>query len=213
MFGERGCGTGAAPAGSALARAPGTGHRPESAPEFGHFLLDLIALVMQSDQRFEQSGIFPGSWHMVLTRLARRIYDSRPDLQRHFPDRLGKDAVKFLAWMLTCGCAEYGFHHESLHPLREQWQEVLASLPHNRSRLYYQAVLLTMRSSVTLRSGCQTAATASHSPWLCSRRWPWRRSVPAPPRAGALLGYGSVAPAAGFEKNPSCVCQVLQIDQ
>jgi glycosyltransferase involved in cell wall biosynthesis len=54
-----------------------------------------------------------------LTVLARYIYESRPDLQRVFPDPLGRDAVTYLTWLLNYGWHSYGLTEEYLAPLRQ----------------------------------------------------------------------------------------------
>jgi glycosyltransferase involved in cell wall biosynthesis len=113
--------------------------------------------------RFEESGqlsslnemIETGSAGLRLTRLARSIYESRPDLQRYMPDPCGKDGVKFVVWALTYGRKEYCLSESCLKPLRIQWNAVLSLLPTWRLRMWYRAVLLGMAASVACRAKLQ----------------------------------------------------------
>ncbi len=71
-----------------------------------------------------------------LTLLARHIYDSRPDLQRVFPDPQGRDQAAYLAWLLHYGQETYGLSDEYLAPLRESLRQVRADLKFiSRARL------------------------------------------------------------------------------
>ena len=92
-----------------------------------------------------------GNSALKLTRLARTIYQSRPELQRIFPDPCGRDSVKFLVWILTYGKKEHLLTEPHLAPLRSQWSAVVASLESPAARLWYRLVLFGMSSSVGLR--------------------------------------------------------------
>jgi glycosyltransferase involved in cell wall biosynthesis len=71
-----------------------------------------------------------------LTSLARNIYDSRPDLQRVFPDPQGRDKAAYLAWLLYYGRETYALQDEYLGPLRESLRLIRADLrPVARVRL------------------------------------------------------------------------------
>jgi len=94
----------------------------------------------------------PGRGGPRLTRLARIIYESRPDLQRYHPDPEGRDGVKFLAWMLTYGRSEYALSDSLLAPLREQWQQVLKSLPSPLHRWWYDVLFLGMDRSAKMHA-------------------------------------------------------------
>jgi glycosyltransferase involved in cell wall biosynthesis len=110
-----------------------------------------------------------------LTRLARLIYESRPDLQRFFPDPCGRHGLRFLLWLLSYGRQEYGLDDQYMTPLRNQWHAVLSGLG-APLRLWYETVL-----SLTLRS-------AQLRPWVgrqlsfvrcavAAERWKLRRAV------------------------------------
>jgi glycosyltransferase involved in cell wall biosynthesis len=88
---------------------------------------------------------------LKLTRLAQIIYESRPELQRSFPDPCGRDSLKFLTWILTYGKKEHLLTEPYLEPLRSQWNDVLFSLNSASDRLWYRFVLLGMSASVTVR--------------------------------------------------------------
>jgi hypothetical protein len=75
------------------------------------------------------------------SRLALDIYRKRPDLQAFFPDPTGKDAVKYLVWLLTYGKREYRISRVFLSTLSRQWRAVVASLPSFRERLRYRTLL------------------------------------------------------------------------
>jgi glycosyltransferase involved in cell wall biosynthesis len=67
-----------------------------------------------------------------LTVLARHIYDSRPDLQRVFPDPQGRDQAAYLAWLLYYGRETYSLNDEYLAPLRESLRLIRADLKFTR---------------------------------------------------------------------------------
>lgn len=92
-----------------------------------------------------------GSAGLRLSRLARALYESRPDLQQYFPDPCGRDAVKFLIWVLTYGKKEYRLDEVFLTPLRQQWRAVLDSLNSLPAAAWYRVVFHTMAASVRLR--------------------------------------------------------------
>lgn len=91
-----------------------------------------------------------GSAGFRLSRLARAIYESRPDLQRYMPDPTGRDGAKFLLWIQTYGVEEYGLNDMYLAPLRRQWDELVASLP-GLVGLRYKTLLFATRRALTLR--------------------------------------------------------------
>src|SRR5207245_3834677 len=73
----------------------------------------------------------------------RHIYDSRPDLQRVFPDPQGRDKAAYLAWLLYYGRETYGLNDEYLVPLRESLRLIRADLkPAGRAHLAVYCKLL-----------------------------------------------------------------------
>lgn len=93
-----------------------------------------------------------GSAKLHLSRLARAIYESRPDLQQFFPDPCGRDGIPFLTWLLTYGAREYRLANVFVAPLRTQWQTVVNSLPNPVRRVWCRALFAMMASSVEVRS-------------------------------------------------------------
>ena len=79
--------------------------------------------------------------HLKLTRLAHQIYSKRPDLQAFFPDPSGKDAAKYLVWLLSYGKRRYALSEVYLSTLRLQWEAEVARLPNVRLRLWYRTLL------------------------------------------------------------------------
>jgi glycosyltransferase involved in cell wall biosynthesis len=100
-----------------------------------------------------------GNSGLKLTRLARTIYQSRPELQRIFPDPCGRDSLKFLVWILTYGKKEHLLTELHLAPLRSQWSAVIASLDSPAARLWYRLVLFGMSSSVSLRDNAASVSS------------------------------------------------------
>jgi glycosyltransferase involved in cell wall biosynthesis len=93
-----------------------------------------------------------GDAKLQLSQLARVIYESRPDLQRFFPDPCGRDGARFLAWFLTYGAREYRLAEVLLAPLRRQWNTVVNSLDGPLQKLWYRCVYQTMAKSVEWRA-------------------------------------------------------------
>ena len=91
-----------------------------------------------------------GAAGLRLTRLAQYIYETRPDLQRIFPDPCGKDGPKFLIWFLTYGKTTYQLPEPYVIPLRQQWEDVLSHAGSPVQRLKYRLLLTGM--SVGIRS-------------------------------------------------------------
>jgi glycosyltransferase involved in cell wall biosynthesis len=86
-----------------------------------------------------------------LTRLAMFIHDTRPDLQRIFPDPCGRDATKFLAWMLTFGQRENQIGDRFTAPLRAQWEQRLNNLDGWPARLWHRMLLRGMSLAASSR--------------------------------------------------------------
>jgi glycosyltransferase involved in cell wall biosynthesis len=86
-----------------------------------------------------------------LTRLARYVYEARPDLQRIFPDPCGKDAASFFIWLLTYGKHTYHLTEPWLAPIRQEWLRLLKSMPVAPS-IRYRGLLLAMSWSVAART-------------------------------------------------------------
>jgi glycosyltransferase involved in cell wall biosynthesis len=100
-----------------------------------------------------------GNGGLKLTRLAQIIYESRPELQRSFPDPCGRDGVKFLTWILTYGRKEHLLTEPYLAPLRSQWNGALGSLDSVSAKLRCRFELLGMSTSVTVRSAVATVSS------------------------------------------------------
>lgn len=82
-----------------------------------------------------------------LTEGARRIYESRKDLQRHFSDPFGKDGLDYLEWLLTYGKSEYKLSGSMLDPLRKQWDGMVGRLPGHSARVWRRFRLAGMTLS------------------------------------------------------------------
>jgi Lipopolysaccharide biosynthesis proteins, LPS:glycosyltransferases len=89
-----------------------------------------------------------GEGKLKLTRLAQIIYETRPELQRSFPDPCGRDSVRFLTWILTYGKAEHHLAKPHLEPLRSQWNAVLDT---PSARLWHRLLLAGMSTSMRVR--------------------------------------------------------------
>jgi hypothetical protein len=96
-----------------------------------------------------------GKAKLRLSKLARAIYESRPDLQRFFPDPCGRDGVRFLLWFLTYGAHEYNLADPLLSPLRQQWDAVVGALANPLKRSWYRSVLLATEYSVKFREAAK----------------------------------------------------------
>jgi glycosyltransferase involved in cell wall biosynthesis len=64
-----------------------------------------------------------------LTVLARYLYESRPDLQRVFPDPSGRDEAAYLGWLLSYGRHGYALTEDYVAPLRRRLQTIRSGLP------------------------------------------------------------------------------------
>jgi glycosyltransferase involved in cell wall biosynthesis len=93
-----------------------------------------------------------GGARLHLSRLAKAIYESRPDLQQLFPDPCGNDGLRYLSWFLTYGAAEYRISEVLLSPLRTQWNTLIGGLPNPLERLRYRSALGAMAASLSVRS-------------------------------------------------------------
>lgn len=107
-----------------------------------------------------------GKARLRLSRLARSLYESRPDLQRAFPDPCGRDAARFLMWFLTYGKREYRLDEALLAPLRRQWQAVVESLDSLPVSVWHRAVFhatdLAVRSGQSIRYWRKSVRSFSH---------------------------------------------------
>jgi glycosyltransferase involved in cell wall biosynthesis len=88
---------------------------------------------------------------LALSRLARMIHVSRPDLQRQFPDPGGEHAAGFLLWFLTYGVREYQLAEVLVAPLRGQWHSTLRSVENPVGRLWYRLALKASSGSMIVR--------------------------------------------------------------
>ncbi|MBI1897061.1 MAG: glycosyltransferase [Acidobacteria bacterium] len=93
-----------------------------------------------------------GDARLYLSQLSKAIYESRPDLQRFFPDPCGRDGLRFVAWYMTYGAREYHLSEILLSPLRTQWETVVASLKNPLLRLWHRSILRAMVGSVSVRA-------------------------------------------------------------
>jgi len=128
-----------------------------------------------------------------LTRLAARIYDQRPDLQRFFPDPCGRDAMKFLLWLQSYGDYHYDLGDTYLRPLRDEWTRSISSLKNPLRRVQYSLLLMAARAAVLMRrSARRLRPVKSHLGRAVSwrqRRWRTARG-PGSVAAGVnLIGY------------------------
>jgi glycosyltransferase involved in cell wall biosynthesis len=140
---------------------------------------------------------------LPLTRLARALYESRPDLQRSFPDPCGRDAARFLMWFLTYGKREYRLDEALLAPLRRQWQAVVDSLDSRPASVWHRAVFHGMDLAVGLR---QSAGHWRRRVRSSSHRFRGRfgRRPPATPdKDGAYPAPGNPAPGNPAPGNPA----------
>jgi hypothetical protein len=76
-----------------------------------------------------------GSDTLKLTCLARKIYDSRPDLRQRYPDPYNADWRGFLAWFLNDGRREYELTDELVAPIEWQWGELCGPSGGSGSRI------------------------------------------------------------------------------
>jgi glycosyltransferase involved in cell wall biosynthesis len=106
---------------------------------------------LEHPEKLDES-MLAGQSGMRLTRLARVIYESRPELQRVFPDPSGRDRAKFLVWILTYGKKEHLLTEPHLAPLRSQWSALLASLDSYPARLRHRFLLAGMQTSLGFRN-------------------------------------------------------------
>jgi len=120
---------------------------------------DPIWIKAEAENADKLNELIAGNGGLKLTRLAQIIYESRPELQRSFPDPCGRDGVKFLTWILTYGRKEHLLAEPYLVPLRSQWKGVLVSLDSTSARLWYRFLLVGMSTSVTVRSMLTTVSS------------------------------------------------------
>jgi glycosyltransferase involved in cell wall biosynthesis len=130
-----------------------------------------------------------------LTRLARLIYESRPDLQRYFPDPCGRHGLRFLLWLLSYGRQEYGLEDQYLDPLRNQWQAVLAGLS-APLRLWHKTVLSLALRSAQLRPWVDRKLSFARYA-TAAARWKLRRPMRRRTSGRASAGNSIAAPALG----------------
>ena len=65
----------------------------------------------------------------LLTPLALRIYESRKDLQRKFPDPFGEDALGLLTWLLTYGENECDIDEANRQAFLREFERLVGQLP------------------------------------------------------------------------------------
>jgi hypothetical protein len=94
--------------------------------------------------------IWLGRAGLCVPRLALEIYSKRPDLQAFFPDPTGRDAVKYMVWLLSYGKREYRISKVFLSTLRRQWTAIIESLPNFWERLRYRMFLTLATLSAAL---------------------------------------------------------------
>ncbi len=82
-----------------------------------------------------------------LTILSRHIYESRPDLQRVFPDPEGRDGAAYLGWMLTYGVQTYKLPNAYLASLRKSFRDLRSKLPFS-SRLRLDFYVIWLRAGL-----------------------------------------------------------------
>ena len=125
---------------------------------------------------------------LQLSYLAGAIYESRPDLQRFFPDPCGRDGPRFLVWLLTYGAREYRLSEILLAPFRSQWRTLMVEFHNPIERLWCRSVYAAAASVLRLRDGLVGIAgrTQLGQPFnaIDGRALPRRLSVPEAPGAG-----------------------------
>ncbi len=121
---------------------------------------------------------------LQLTRLAVSIYNSRPELQRYFPDPCGQDSVRFLVWLLTYGRKEHHLSPANLAPLKAQWRSVLSGLPDRRARARYELVRRGMSVSIQVREAVQRLTA-----WR-ARSGSHHAAIPQKPEPPLIRQYG-----------------------
>jgi hypothetical protein len=125
---------------------------------------------------------------LQLSYLAGAIYESRPDLQRSFPDPCGRDGPRFLVWLLTYGAREYRLSEILLAPFRSQWRTLMAKFHNPIERLRYRSVYAAAASVLRLRDGLAGIAGRAQfgqpSNAIDGRVLPRQQSVPEAPGAG-----------------------------
>jgi len=120
-----------------------------------------------------------------LTRLAKYIYETRPDVQRHFPDPCGRDGPKFLLWILTYGRQECQLSETYLRPLREQWKLLLKGLDNPLAKLWYRFVMVGASVYVRGRTSLTRKMDRVRTAGL---RWRYRRWMKGSERRQPLSG-------------------------
>ncbi len=108
--------------------------------------------VLATDNKFVDGPVSgrpaDGAKALRLTRMALAIYESRPELQRYFPDPCGRESAPFLVWLLTYGKKEHDLTAFHLAPLKAQWRSVVNAQPTVLRRLRYEVTLRAFAASV-----------------------------------------------------------------
>jgi glycosyltransferase involved in cell wall biosynthesis len=100
--------------------------------------------------RVRNEGTGGAGQSSCLTILSRDIYESRPDLQRIFPDPQGRDKAAYVAWLLHYGRKNYALSEEYLIPLRDTLGLIRADLKlTNRMRLGLYCSLLRLARRIS----------------------------------------------------------------
>ena len=127
------------------------------------------------------------------TLLARHIYESRPDLQRVFPDPQGRDKAAYLAWLLHYGRETYALSDEYLAPLRTALRMIRADLKlagRARLSLYCKVLQLARKLSPLLVTARNSSLRGSLRSTLGATPLPTRTKAAAIGPSGVnVYGY------------------------
>lgn len=124
-----------------------------------------------------------------LPPVVRRIYDSRSDLKRPFPDPAGKDRVPFLLWLLTYGRMEHYLSEETVSALKLEWKDSLAAVPPAQA-LALRAKYAAVRALMAARAWRRSALQGDTPEQLLLQPLPDRQLEKAGPLVGVnLVGY------------------------
>jgi len=95
-----------------------------------------------------------GTTHLRLTRIALAIYESRPELQRYFPDPCGrgKCAIPWFGFSPTGKKDTQPSRALHLAPMKAQWRSVVNAQPTVLRRLRYEVTLRAFGASVYART-------------------------------------------------------------
>jgi glycosyltransferase involved in cell wall biosynthesis len=130
-----------------------------------------------------------------LTALSRYIYESRPDLQRVFPDPGGRHKAAYLAWLLYYGRGTYALSDECLAPIRDSLNSIQKDLPfsHRASlAMYSRALRLGVKLRPLVAAARKRSISIRRSPKAENRPKDSELATLTPPQRGLgvnVYGY------------------------